>query len=180
MKHIFWIVSLLIIAASCSDDDDANTNNNGNNPPQLTPREEYIDNVVGLWDLTDVRYSFTLPPFQQGIPPIPLSGQGENVSGNFNIEKDPQNIDYNLFFIAALPNPLTGDSISLPIAFGNSGTYTVNKGATEITVTNNDGTKTVLEILLDRNNRQTYRTVQPIAIPTFDTINVTAELTIER
>lgn len=181
MKTFMRLALLLLMVNACSDDDDSNnTNSNGTNPPEPTPQEEYLENIVGLWDLTDVRYSLTIPPPQQGLPPIPISGQGKNVSGLFNMEQNPQEITYNLSFFAGVPNPLTGDSIDIPINFGNSGTYAVNENATEITVSNNDGTTTTLEILLDRENRQTFRTVQPFAIPMFDTVDVTTELTIKR
>lgn len=180
MKYFAKILPLIFIFAACNDDDDNSASNNGTNQQPPSPREEYIENLLGIWDLTDVRYSFTLPPFQQGLPPIPISGKGEDVNGLFNMKDDPQEINYNLSFSAALPNPLTGDSIDVPISFGNRGSYSINEDATKITVTNDDSTKTVLEILLDRPNRQTFRTVQPLAIPLSDTVDVTAELTIER
>lgn len=175
MKNILGILSFVVLFAACKKDDDE-----GNSTPPPTPAEEYINKMEGLWTLEDVNYSFTLPPFQQGLPPIPINGSGSDVVGTFKIDQNPDEVDYKMSFGVGIPSPIGGDTISLPVFLENKGTYTVNDDATEITVNNNDGSVSNFEILLDRDNKQILRTLTPYAVPQFDTVDVTAELTLER
>jgi len=172
------LLLILVLAGACKKD--KNTNNSTNEPPPLSVREQYIADLEGIWDLSEVRYSFTLPSLAPGVPPVPLSGAGEDVSGIFNFTTEPQEVNYNFSFSVGLPNPLTGDTISLPISMGNKGSYTVNEQATRITVTDDDGEQQQFEILLDRPAQQNLRTVTTMEIPTVGSIDVTAEISITR
>jgi|GEM_PF-1029782 len=166
--------SLLFVTAAvggltgCKED----SNNN-------TPSQTLEDRLVGEWTMTALFYDTEIPnPAVPGTT-IPLSGNADNVSGDFIVTQNPNEVDYTLIFSVTLPPPLVG---GVPINIARSGTWTVTGDEKRVIVEDaSNGELILYDVLVNEPNRQVWASEVPFSIPgTGLTLFSDIEFTLER
>ncbi|MEQ9262987.1 MAG: lipocalin family protein [Owenweeksia sp.] len=170
MKKIWIIAFLGLSLVACKKDKSSSTQTN-------TPLS-YEDKLVGSWDLTAIYYETEIPDFGGGAP-IPVEDNGTNVSGEFNIIKDPNQVSYDYSFTASIPNPLTGGSFDAPVSQQASGTWTVASDNSAIYLKSGEET-TTFKVMKNEADLQVFQTVIPYSVPILGTVEVTALITLTR
>ncbi len=158
MKHskLRWSALFLVaIAAAVACKKEDSTNDTA--PVGLSTR------LVGEWTMTELFYDTEIPnPAVPGTS-IPLQGQAQNVSGDFSVSGNPQEVDYTLGFDVTLPPPL---SMGIPINIARSGTWIVTSNDTRVIVEDAvSGELIIYEVLENEPNRQVWSSEVPFEIP---------------
>lgn len=169
MKKL-WILAFAGIAlASCKKDKDPVNN--------ADPQETYEQRLVGTWNLTKIRYETEIPSFGGGAP-TPVEDDATQVSGDFNINHNPNTINYNYSFIAKVPLPIIGE-VEVPLDQSGNGTWTVASDNSSIYLKANEESSE-MKVMENEEDRQVFRTVIPYTVPALGEIDVTAFITLQR
>jgi hypothetical protein len=147
------LILALSVALGCKKDDSDNTPA----PQNLTAR------LVGEWTMTELFYNTSIPnPAMPGTV-IPVQGQAQNVSGDFSVSGNPQEVDYTLAFDVTLPPPLT---LAIPISIARAGTWIVTSNDTRVIVEDAvSGELIIYDVLENEANRQVWSSEVPFEIP---------------
>ena len=151
MKKLILLIScfaLTFVSCKKEDKDDSTP----------TPKAQtYEERVTGEWDLVAVSYDTEIPNLlNPGSPSIPVAGNGKDVSGRFELTRDPNEIDYNLNFKAEVDLMGTGSPMELPINFGSTGTWTTTSDDSKLIVTDEDGEETLFSVKVNEQNKQVF------------------------
>ncbi|HBF19080.1 MAG: hypothetical protein CMI36_06520 [Owenweeksia sp.] len=164
----FWIVAVAVLAlAACKKDKSGSQNTN-----QTT----YEERLVGDWDLTAIHYK-TVIPNPTGGEPINVDDDGQDVSGEFNINKDPNQVNMDISFTANVPTPF--GVLPVPISQQTAGTWTVSADNSTIYL-ESEGETLILEVKKNEENLQVFESVIPNNIQGFGQIDVLTTLTLKR
>ncbi|MDX5325143.1 MAG: lipocalin family protein [Bacteroidota bacterium] len=167
MKRLLWLLIPAMFFA-CKKDDDGNSGGLESNLP-------------GTWKLIAVEYSGSAPNPSNPTQTVPFSGSGTNVNGQFVITKDPNTINYSMFFVGEV-NLGSGQPISLPIQQSGSGTWTTTTDGKKLIMTNDSDGKTVtFNVITNTNNRQVWEGTLPVEPPGSGlVVNVDTRITLIR
>lgn len=169
-KFLLLSVTALIGLTGCKKDDDSN-------PGPTTP--DTLENrlVSGTWVLTEVAYSGEVPNPLDPINPIPFSGNGTNVSGDFNFSKNPYEMDFNFAFTASVAG-----AGSFPVSRSGSGTWTSTSDESRVVLTPDGQDDMLFDVEVNEKNKQVWTGVVPYTLPPpFSvTIMVNVDFTLEK
>ncbi len=126
MKRILAIGLTLLVLAACKKREE----NTG--PDQI---------IVGYWAMTDLELTGSLSLAGQQIP---ITGEGENYSGGYNIKSD-NTADYDAACDVLMNIPGIGPQ-SFPFERTGSGTWSLTNNSTELRVVEGNGTVTIFPI----------------------------------
>lgn len=151
MKKILLLISCFTLAlSSCKKEDKESTD------PTPQP-QTYEQRVTGEWDLVAVSYDTEIPNFlNAGSPPIVVAGDGKDVSGRFVLTQNPNEIDYNLNFMAEADILGTGMPVELPVNFASSGTWTTTSDGSKLIVTDEDGEEILFNVEVNEQDKQVF------------------------
>ena len=108
MNRILYIIAVILVIGACKKQ-----------APSIDPSVPLNDRIPGLWDVTKVEYTGSLP-FGGGY--LPFSGEGQNVSGYFQFTKDPNWGEFQIGFVAVADIGL-GTPLSYPVSEGHQGNW---------------------------------------------------------
>jgi hypothetical protein len=149
MKKILSLLAFGLLTAACSNDDD-NKNDN-------IPMSERLPGST--WNLTTVKYFAIVPSPDNPNINLPINGNGEEVTGSFTFFTDPDNIDYNISFVASATLP-DGQPVVVPIRWENEGSWSLEDNDTKIRVIAENDTL-LFSVIENRPNRQVWETTVP-------------------
>ncbi len=141
MKRLFAIVLLsLCLLPSCKKDQ-------GDEAPPT-----YEDRLEGSWDLVAVSYSTVIPNFQDPTQAgFPVAGDGTEVSGSFELRRNPHEVDFNFSFNASVMG-----FPSIPVQRSGSGSWTTTSDEKMLIVTTDDGESYQFEVLVNEPKQQIF------------------------
>lgn len=104
-----------------------------------------------------VSYDTEIPNFlNPGSPAIVVAGDGKDVSGRFELTRNPNEIDYNLNFMAEADILGTGMPVELPVNFASSGTWTTTSDGSKLIVTDEDGEEILFNVEVNEQDKQVF------------------------
>lgn len=138
--------------------------------------ESYEERLEGQWDLVAVDYNGTAPDPMNPGRVINFEGQGQNVQGGMEVNRDPNEVDYNFSFRANVSVSDTLPAFPFDIDESGSGTWTTTSD--ESTIIINGDTETYnFEVLTNEPDRQVLRT--NITQTLFQILTVNSEVELE-
>lgn len=141
-----------------------------------TPSEPTIEEQLAAnWQLTEVDYSSTIPTGILGTSPLPISGSGTNLTGDFSITTDPNRIVWSYSFDAAIP--ILG---TLPVSQSNSADWSWDESTQMVNLSLDDGTSMSLKLISFEADEVVFTSILPYAVPQVGTIDVNLQLTLNR
>ena len=148
-KILLLLFAFTLSLASCKKDDKDDSNTE---PAPQT----YEQRIEGEWDLVAVSYDTEIPDLTGGGSPTPIAGNGKDVSGDFNLTRDPNRVVYDLNFKAELDPFGTGSGFEIPVNFESSGDWTTTSDASKLIVTDDMGEEIIFDVEVNEQNKQVF------------------------
>lgn len=166
MKKIaLFLFAFAIALTSCKKEDKDSTTT-------PTPKT-FEEKLEGNWDLVAVTYSTEIPDLLGGGAPTPVAGNGTEVSGDFDLTRNPNRVEYNLNFKAEVDPFGTGSPIEVPVNFESSGDWTTTSDASKVIITDDLGQEIIFNVDVNEENKQVY------SATITESVNVLVPITLE-
>ncbi len=142
MKHVLFIILMVLFATACKKDQ-----------PQIDPSVPLGERIPGKWDITEVHYNGAFP-FNNSW--LPFSGEGQNVTGNFEFTDTPNVGAFDVSFIANIDIGV-GQPITYPVSQSHDGNWEIVNANSGIRMWRND-TAYVWDVINNTETKQTWVT----------------------
>lgn len=150
MKKLSLLLFVFILAfASCKKKDKESTT------PQATPKT-YEEKLEGEWNLVAVSYATEIPDIVGGGAPIQIAGNGTEVSGDFDLTRNPNRVVYDLSFKAEADPFNTGTPTEIPVNFASAGDWTTTSDASKVIVTDDLNQEIIFNVEVNEDNKQVF------------------------
>jgi hypothetical protein len=168
MKKILFSFFLISLLSACSKDE-------GLDP--VSQGSAFEQRLQGNWQLVGVKYDTEVPNPLNPTMPIEVKGDGINVTGGHTIGYEPNTIEYSYNFTAEAD--FGGTKIPIPSSREADGEWILNGAEDKIFITDEDGSTTIWDVIVNEENKQVYRGEVTETFQSF-TIVIDTELTFER
>lgn len=172
MKKLIFALAIISMALACKKDD--------NCQPVTSYEYPYEQRLEGNWDLVGVEYDTELPDISGSGQTIPVSGSGTNVSGTFDLSRDPNNVDYNFSFTALADITGTGFPVPIPVNFSSTGEWTTTSDEKHLLITDDNGETLVFDVEENQEDTQIFTSTISENFQGIFTLEVFVRLSFER